>query len=140
MSWPYISYCGLQNELTLLSVFNQDVINRIQIVPPTIEIRICETYITETRDLFVIVYKYIEHKYFLYMLDLDLCNTMEIDKENIPEIEKAFNFKKEKFCYSEEDVEFKDFTQIHIRGDSRKEPINFRESLMVFILHEDKIY
>jgi len=65
---------------------------------------------------------------------------MEMEVEDLPLVEKAFNFKKEKFCYSEEDVEFKDFTQIHIRGDSRKEPINFHESLMVFVLHEDKIY
>jgi len=37
-------------------------------------------------------------------------------------------------------VECEDFEQIHIRGDSWKQAVDFKESLCIFILHGYKIY
>jgi len=75
------------------------------------------------------------------MVDLDECNFMESSEDaDLDEIDKAFNFKEVTFTYDASIVEFKDFTQIHIRGESRKENIDFKLQLQVFILHEDKIY
>ena len=75
------------------------------------------------------------------MIDLDECNFMESSEDaDLNDIDKAFNFKEETFKYEESVVDFKEFTQIHIRGESRKENIDFKLQLQVFILHEDKIY
>lgn len=95
MNWPYIAYSGLQNELTILNTFDQDVVHRIPIVPNNIEINICTTYITETRDLFILAFKYHQRKYYIYMLDLDMTNIMELKCKNISDIvdaEKHMNF------------------------------------------------
>ena len=106
MNWPYISYSGLQNELTILNTFDQDVVHRIPIVPNNIEISICSTYITETRDLFVLAFNYSKRKYYIYMIDLDLSNIMESKSKDIKEAEKHFNIQKEVFSYHESDVNF----------------------------------
>lgn len=34
MNWPYVSFSGLENELTILNASAEDVIHRIPIVPP----------------------------------------------------------------------------------------------------------
>ena len=138
MNWPYVSFSGLENELTILNASAQDVIHRVPIVQPNEKVTICTTYITDTRDLFILAYKYTELKYYLYMLDLDGVNVMEND--DISEIDAAYKIKNEVLCYHEDDVENEKFEQIHIRGDSRKEKVDFKQSLQVFILHGFKIY
>jgi len=111
------------------------------IAPKETQLSICTTYITDTSDLFVLAYKFETKKYYLYMIDLDECNFMESEEgTDLNDIDKAFNFKEETFTYNEEEVEYAEFTQIHIRGESRKENIDFKLQLQVFILHEEKIY
>ena len=100
MNWPYISFSGIENELTILNAIDQDVIHRIPIDKDGV--KICTTYITDTRDLFVLAFKYKESKYYIYQLDLDQCSKYENDDQD--EIDKAYKCK-ETFTYNETNVE-----------------------------------
>lgn len=68
---------------------------------------ICTTYITDTRDLFILAYKFEESKYYLYMLDLDGVNVMEND--DVSEIDKAYKVKNELLVYHETAVNYEKF-------------------------------
>ena len=138
-NWPYVCFCGLENNLTILNAFFQNVVHRIPLAPPDVQVNICSTYITDTRDLFVLAYQFQEEKYFLYSLDLDSCNFMQNSKE-FEDIDSEYHFDKPLFSYHESEVGAQAFEQMHIRGDSKKESIDFKEALMVFVLHDHKIF
>ena len=90
INWPYIAYSGLNNELVILNAFQQDQIHRVELCQDgQKEINILGTYITDTRDLFILVHRIIQHKYEVYMLDLDACNEREQDyDDDEPVVEK----------------------------------------------------
>ena len=60
----------------LFNAFDRKYLRQIQIAPPAEEIRICESCVTETHDLFMVVQK--RDKYIVYMVDLDGSNIKEI--------------------------------------------------------------
>lgn len=43
-------------------------------------------------------------------------------------------------AYDLNTVKHKNFTQMHVRGSSLKENIDFNEELFVILLHEDELY
>ena len=90
INWPYIAYQGIKNELMILNAFEQERVHRIQLtdwdpfssqkIQKNNEISIQGTFISNTRDLFVLVYCNYEHTFYLYCLNLDECNFREIDE------------------------------------------------------------
>lgn len=99
MKWPYLCYANESNGISILNAFSKNVVHRITIAPKMISLIICETYITNTQDLFVIAFKFEDNKYYIYMLDLDECNFMEIEDNDFTQLDKAFNFNDEIFSY-----------------------------------------
>lgn len=81
MNWPYLAFSGLQNDLIILNAHDQDHTHRLLVSPPNVDIMICENFITDSRDLFCLVYIYEEKRYYLYHLDLDKSNVLEDDEE-----------------------------------------------------------
>lgn len=75
--------------------------------PPAIDVDICATFIADSRDLFYLVYKFNQQKYFLYMIDLDACNSNEGELIDISRMNKLYGIKREKLSYSEENVKHK---------------------------------
>ena len=59
----------------LFNAFDRKYLRQIEIAPPEEEIRVCESCITETNDLLMVVQK--GDKYIVYMLDLDESNIKE---------------------------------------------------------------
>lgn len=83
INWPYVAYSGLNNELVILNAFQQDQIHRVELVGiDGKEINILATYITDTRDLFILVQVIDYHMYKVYNLDLDACNEREQDDDD----------------------------------------------------------
>lgn len=96
------------------------------------KITICETYITQTNDLYVATQ---ENQLFkLYTLDLDLINKFDTGQEQC-------HLKFEQILeYEDEKVKMESLKQIHVRGSSRKETFDMNEKLQVFFLHGDTVY
>jgi hypothetical protein len=69
-NWPYITFSGLENFLLIVNVFDSKTFHRVQIGEDNEVLQICMTFITNTKDLFVVVKK--DTKYEIHMLDLDL--------------------------------------------------------------------
>ena len=59
----------------LFNAFDRKYLRQIEIAPRAEEIRVCESCITETNDLFVVVQK--RDKYIVYMIDLTEPNIKE---------------------------------------------------------------
>lgn len=123
----------------LLNAFHTDVIHRAQIAPPHLEIEICATYITDTRDCFCLTFKYEDCKYRMYMIDLDACNVDEFDGQEV-DLNHVYNMRDPILAYHEDKVLKKPFVQMHVRGSSRKENIDFNEKLILLLLHGDTLY
>jgi len=137
INWPYISFSGLDNDLTILNTFDIDVSHRVIISTEGEEINICATFISDTRDLFTLVHRYSKQEYVLYKLDLDNCNPREnSDSTDLSQMYKNLEILK----YSEEAVNSKNFSQIHLRGSSAKEHNDFNEELVLVLLHENELY
>ena len=107
--------------------------------PDNVEADIQATYITDTRDLFCHLYIHGEGVYHLYMLDLDECNVNEADGQLI-DFAGIYDVTKPILEYQADDVQNKALKQIHVRGSSRKENIDFNFKLMVLLLHGDMLY
>jgi len=75
---------------------------RIQLAEEDEDITICQTYITDTYDLFVVIND--QRRYTLYMIDLDAANIKEFkgDSYNFSEQFKLHNL----FSYSEDQVNY----------------------------------
>lgn len=175
INWPYVAYSGLDNELVILNAFQQDQVHRVELCDAEEEIDILATFITDTRDLFVLVHRIKRHLYDLYMLDLDACNEREQDDEgdggsvgntqrqhsrpddgldsrsglNDTRTKKKMTILKQKnpydvskpiFSYAHKDVNRLPFRQIHVRGSSQKDKINFNENLILFVLHGSTLW
>lgn len=68
-NWPYLSFSGFGNFLLLINAFDTRLFHRIEIAPKDSKITICDTYITDTMELFVIILQ--NDKYKLFSLDLE---------------------------------------------------------------------
>lgn len=56
VNWPYIAFSGLNDYLIIMNAFEQEMIHRVQVFDESEDIDICQTYITDTNDLFCLVY------------------------------------------------------------------------------------
>lgn len=135
--WPYIAFSGLGKFILLVNAYENTKIRRIQIAEEGRAITICQTYITETNDLFVCIQD--EDQYKLYMIDLDYSyeNEFKVDLEE-NEIE-PYTFT-QILQYHDSVVNIQTLNQMHIRGSSRKEVLDLNQSLQVFLVHGQDIY
>lgn len=125
--------------MIIFNAFDQDVVHRVEICQPDKEVNICATYITNTRDLFVLVFVYESEQYCLYKIDLDKSNIREVDLADL-NISELYRIRDPLLIYKLDQVKHKNFTQMHVRGSSHKENIDFNEELFVLLLHEDELY
>ena len=120
----------------IYNVFDKEYIHEVVICDEIDGMSILQMYITETNDLFVVT-KY-KLKYSVLLIDLDHSNIMEFKGSR-------FDYKDQfaievKLEYFEDDVDFKKLSKLHIRGSSRKEAIDMKNELFVFVLHGDSLY
>lgn len=54
-NWPYFSCAGFANYLMLINCFDSKFIQKIQLVHERVKITICDSFITDTYDLFVLI-------------------------------------------------------------------------------------
>ena len=54
-NWPYSACTGYGNYLILVNAFDQKFIQRIQLADDSQKITVCDTFITDTYDLFVLI-------------------------------------------------------------------------------------
>ena len=54
-SWPYFAYSGFSNYLLLINAFNRKFIQRILVAEEHENVTICDTYISDTYDLFILI-------------------------------------------------------------------------------------
>jgi hypothetical protein len=91
VNWPYVCFSGLENYLFVIDVFDKKVLHRIATAKLKEEIQVCETFISNTKDLFIVIKK--ETKYIVMMLDLDAINANEgIVKEESFRFKKIFEY------------------------------------------------
>ena len=57
------------------------------------------------------------------MIDLDAANVSEIGENEIPD-QSPYSISQPIFSYNAEDVEFRNFLAMHVRGSSRKENLD----------------
>jgi hypothetical protein len=72
------------------------------------------------------------------MIDLDKANIKEFNGE-LYNFESQFKFTR-LYGYSQDKVGSKRLIKIHCRGSSRKEAIDNNNKLIVFFLHQNKLY
>lgn len=65
-----------------MNAFEKRVVRRVQVAEKTAKVNISETFLTETKDLFVVVQD--QSIYKLFMIDLDESNEYEQDGEVDP--------------------------------------------------------
>lgn len=119
--WPFIAFSGLGNYILLINAYENTKIRRIQIADPDKSITICQTYVTETNDLFVCVQD--DDMYKLYMMDLDYSIEHEfVDKASEGELE-PYTFKMI-LQYHDSVVNLEQMSQLHVRGSSKKEKLD----------------
>jgi hypothetical protein len=129
--WPYICFSGLGPYMLISNVFDREHLHRIQIGEEGKSCKICNSFISDTKDLFVMTLK--DSKYMMYMLDLDKLNFFKNNKDVHFEFELMFQ-------YDDEFVHSRELKDIHVRGSSRKEVIQLNQKLIVFMLHDEHIY
>ena len=127
INWPYVTFSGLSNTLVIINAFERRIIHRIEIAPPHAQEAISyerasieQTFITDTKDLFVLIRD--QNHYLVYTIDLDKTNFKEID--DATDIISAFRLGEPILKYHEESVNFKNVLAFHVRGSSRKEKID----------------
>jgi len=54
-SWPYTAMTGFSNYIILVNAFDRKFMQRIQLADDSQRITICDTYITDTYDLYVLI-------------------------------------------------------------------------------------
>ena len=72
--FPYITFGGYENYLIIINIFSQELIMRIEISLKK-HVRVRQTYITDTNDLFYVIID--DNEYLVYMIDLDQANINE---------------------------------------------------------------
>jgi hypothetical protein len=55
IAWPYIAITGLGNIILIMNAFEKRVVRRVQVAEKTAKVLIAETFLSETKDLFVII-------------------------------------------------------------------------------------
>jgi len=80
-NWPYFSCAGFQNYLILINCFDSKFIQKIQLANERQNITICDSFISDTYDLFVLIQQ--DGEYKLYMVDLDAANVNEFDGDDL---------------------------------------------------------
>jgi hypothetical protein len=82
VNWPYVCFSGLENYLLVVNVFDRKVLHRVATADLNETIQVCETFISNTKDLFIVIKK--KTKYIIMMLDLDAINANEgtVEEEN----------------------------------------------------------
>lgn len=83
LNWPYISFAGHDNYLLIANAYESTFLHRIQIANKGKTIKVCETYLTDTKDLFVLVHE--SDMYKLYKIDLDRSNLRELTTQEYKE-------------------------------------------------------
>ena len=78
--WPYIVFSGLGPFVLVANVFNKEHLHRIQIGEVGKSCKICNSFISDTKDLFVMTLK--DGKYMMYTLDLDNLNFFKKQEES----------------------------------------------------------
>ena len=125
IGWPYIVFSGLGNFLIIVNTFNRTRLHRVQLAEESENIKICHSFISDTKDLYVVILK--DHVYKLYTIDLDNLNEFENEKIKHKKSEKGKEIDYYKFElvteYDSSHVNGKTLKGIHIRGSSRKEVI-----------------
>ena len=124
IAWPYICITGLGNIVLIMNAFEKRVVRRVQVADKAAKVLIAETFLTETKDLYIIVQD--GNIYNLYMIDLDESNEYEQEEGFDP---SAMYQMYPLFRYNEDKVGSKPLKQMHIRGSSRKEPIDLNQKL-----------
>jgi hypothetical protein len=69
ISWPYFALSAIGNYIIIADAFNSQLTRLVQIAPENAKITICESCITDTNDLYVVVQD--DTKFRLYTLNLD---------------------------------------------------------------------
>jgi hypothetical protein len=115
INWPYVCFSGLENYLLIVNVFDRKSLHRVATARLTDTIQVCDTFISNTKDLFVVVKK--QNKFIVMMLDLDLINNgeVEVDENNFKFITVLE--------YSAAEVDNQNLESMFVRGSSRKEVI-----------------
>lgn len=86
--WPYIAFSGLGPYMLISNVYNKYHLHRIQIGEEGKSCKIFNSFISDTKDLFVMTLK--DGKYMMYTLDLDNLNFFKDQSENHIEFELLF--------------------------------------------------
>ena len=76
-----MAFSGLTNHIVVVNAFEMNIIHRIELGVPEKYVKIYQSFITNSKDLFVMVY--MDKQYQLFKFDLDLShikNCNEIDK------------------------------------------------------------
>ena len=100
--------------MLIVNIFDKEHLHRIQIGEDGKNCKICNSFISDTKDLFVMTLK--DGVYMLYTLDLDELNFFKHKNE----VHQRFQLL---FSYEDDYVGFKELKDIHVRGSSRKEII-----------------
>jgi hypothetical protein len=113
----------------IVSVYDRKKLHRVATARLDENIQVCQTFLANTKDLFVVIKK--QKKFIIMMLDLDAINSGEAD-EGVDE--SNYRFKKV-FEYDAADVGDQDLKSMFVRGSSRKEVIKLNHQLLIFLLH-----
>lgn len=102
-----------------MSVYDRKSLHRVATAKLDENIQVCETFISNTKDLFVVIKK--GSYYQIMMLDLDSINTGEghVDESNYR--------LKEVLRYECSEVGHENLRSIFVRGNSRKEVIQLNQ-------------
>ena len=75
------------------------------------------------------------------MVDLDAANVNEFDGDDLNDEElTTYKIGEPIYQYNQDDVEGRQFLKLYARGSSRKEEFDRNEKLIVYFLHEGKIF
>ena len=138
-NWPYFACAGFQNYLILINCFDSKFIQKIQLANESQNITICDSFMSDTYDLFVLIQQ--DGEYKLHMVDLDAANVNEFDGDDLNDEElTTYKIGEPIYQYNQDDVEGRQFLKLYARGSSRKEEFDRNEKLIVYFLHEGKIF
>jgi hypothetical protein len=105
--------------------------HRIQFAPLKEYVLVCQTFISNTKDLFLVIKRGMIFE--VLMLDLDELNDKGDEDETFFKFTKILE-------YSDEEVGGGSLTSMFVRGSSRKEMIQLNQKLMIFLQHEKNLY
>jgi len=92
-NWPYITFSGLENYLLLINVYNQKVLHRIQFAPLGENVMVCQTFISNTKDLFLVIKK--GNTFEVLMICLDELNDRGGEDESVFKFTKILEYASE---------------------------------------------